>query len=273
MQLKERSISVTNTSGDSQSSLDQHSALSDIRFRRSYRLLHFIACRIFGEPEEAKKAVENCWHSASVRAPRCEYEGAFRSWLVRILIDEALLIPPEKPAKSRNRYIVRGGWSTLKLHKRCREQCLKVRLVFMPKRIAILGASGSVGGVLAPHILRAQLLEPADRLLLVGHGLLATERKLLKMRTDLIDAFGDQRVRVEVVPDLADVEADIVIVAAGIPVSPPSQPRRYLGSANPRFRTYCRSSRDPAPAGAVHRNQQPCRARRQNTFVCGTGSK
>jgi DNA-directed RNA polymerase specialized sigma24 family protein len=66
------------------------------RFWRSSRILHIIACRILDEPEQAKKAVENCWHSASAHAPRFEYEGAFRSWLVRVLIDEALVLLAEK---------------------------------------------------------------------------------------------------------------------------------------------------------------------------------
>src|SRR5580704_4900574 len=102
----------------------------------------------------------------------------------------------------------------------------------MAKRIAILGASGSVGGALAAHMLRARSLEPADQLLLVGHGVLATERKLLNMRADLMDAFDDERVRIEVVPDIADVEADIVIVAAGITASSARQTRRDFGANN-----------------------------------------
>jgi len=102
----------------------------------------------------------------------------------------------------------------------------------MPRRIAILGASGSVGSALAIHILRARLLEPADQLLLVGHGVLATERKLLSTRIDLMDAFDDERVRIEVVPDVSDVEADIVIVAAGVTISSTSPTRRDLAVAN-----------------------------------------
>jgi DNA-directed RNA polymerase specialized sigma24 family protein len=85
-------MSVTNTIRGSQKRLDGDSALFDTRFWRSYRLLHFIACRILDDPEQAKKAVENCWHSASARAPHFEHEGAFRGWLVRVLIDEALLL-------------------------------------------------------------------------------------------------------------------------------------------------------------------------------------
>jgi DNA-directed RNA polymerase specialized sigma24 family protein len=85
-------MSVTNISEDSQNGPDGDSAQFDRRFWRCYRALHFIACRILDDPEQAKKAVENCWHSASARAPHFEYEGAFRSWLLRVLIDEALLL-------------------------------------------------------------------------------------------------------------------------------------------------------------------------------------
>jgi malate dehydrogenase len=102
----------------------------------------------------------------------------------------------------------------------------------MPRRIAILGASGSVGAALATHILRARLLEPQDQLLLVGHGVLATERRLLSMRMDLMDAFDQDRVRIEVVPNVSGVEADIVVVAAGTTFTSATQTRRDLGAAN-----------------------------------------
>src|SRR3954463_3424197 len=102
----------------------------------------------------------------------------------------------------------------------------------MSRRIAILGASGSVGSTLAVHILRSHLLEPADKLLLVGHGVLATERKLLSTRIDLMDAFDDDRVQIEIVPDVCDVEADIVVVAAGVSLSKGFSTRRDLGATN-----------------------------------------
>jgi DNA-directed RNA polymerase specialized sigma24 family protein len=85
-------MGTTNTSEGSQTRLDGDSALFDRRFWACYRLQHFIACRILNDPEQAKRAVENCWHSASTCAPRFEYEGAFRSWLLRVLIDEALIL-------------------------------------------------------------------------------------------------------------------------------------------------------------------------------------
>ena len=103
----------------------------------------------------------------------------------------------------------------------------------MPRRIAILGASGSVGSSLVVHLLRSRLLEPGDTLLLVGHGVLKTERKLLSTRIDLMDAFDDDRICIEIVPDVCDVEADIVIVAAGASLSAgQSATRRDLGATN-----------------------------------------
>src|SRR5690242_19930429 len=127
----------------------------------------------------------------------------------------------------------------------------------MPRRIAILGASGSVGSSLAVHLLRSRLLEPADTLLLVGHGVLKTERKLLSTRIDLMDAFYDDRICIEIVPDVCEVEADIVICGGGrFPIS------RTVGDA-PRsrrdqsrgLRAYSRSMRQQTCACLVHRRK------------------
>ena len=70
----------------------------DSRFWRCYHLLHFIACRVLGGPERAEKAVENCWHAASRNPPHFEYAGAFRTWLVRVLIEEALALRESQSA-------------------------------------------------------------------------------------------------------------------------------------------------------------------------------
>lgn len=64
----------------------------EMRFSRSRRLLYFIASRILGDSEHAEKAVHNCYFSASREPQEFEHEGAFRSWLVRLLIDDALAI-------------------------------------------------------------------------------------------------------------------------------------------------------------------------------------
>jgi DNA-directed RNA polymerase specialized sigma24 family protein len=77
-------------------SRQEHSIVFEGRFARCSPLLHFLACRILGSPENVKQAVQNCRITASRNPPRFEYEGAFRSWLVRVLIDEALVILRQK---------------------------------------------------------------------------------------------------------------------------------------------------------------------------------
>jgi DNA-directed RNA polymerase specialized sigma24 family protein len=73
-------------------SMEEQSAIFFQRFLRSYRLLDFIACRVLGDEERASIAVQNCWRTASRNPPHFKYEGALRSWLVRVLIDETLAI-------------------------------------------------------------------------------------------------------------------------------------------------------------------------------------
>jgi len=65
---------------------------SYVRASRYRRLLRSIAHRVLGNPDRAAIAVENCLFSASNRVTVFDCEGAFRSWLVRIAIDEALAI-------------------------------------------------------------------------------------------------------------------------------------------------------------------------------------
>jgi len=102
----------------------------------------------------------------------------------------------------------------------------------MPVRVAILGASGAVGGALAAHLLRARLLRPGDALRLVGHGAGGSEGRLLAVGIDLQDAFDDAHVAIELVPDIGDARADIVVVAAGATVSERTPTRRDVGAAN-----------------------------------------
>jgi DNA-directed RNA polymerase specialized sigma24 family protein len=65
---------------------------SYVRASRYRRLLHLVADRVLGNSDRADIAVENCLYSASRRARAFDCEGAFRSWLVRLAIDEALAI-------------------------------------------------------------------------------------------------------------------------------------------------------------------------------------
>ena len=70
------------------------------RFERCRTLLHFIACRVLGDDEGAADAVQNCFVTASRNLPAFESEGAFRCWLLRVLIDEALLILLQRRERS-----------------------------------------------------------------------------------------------------------------------------------------------------------------------------
>ena len=84
--------------------LNQQQLIFDARFRRSYRTLHLIACRVLGGPERAEEAIGSCWRIASRYPHRFEDEGEFRRWLLRVLIDEALVLlresVPTPPAKA-----------------------------------------------------------------------------------------------------------------------------------------------------------------------------
>ncbi len=99
-------------------------------------------------------------------------------------------------------------------------------------RLAIIGASGAVGATLAAHVLRARLLQGNDVLQLVGHGPRGHGARLLATQIDLQDAFNDDHVAIELVPDLDGVSADIVIVASGATVSPSLPTRRDVGRTN-----------------------------------------
>jgi len=86
--------------------IKEDAAEFQLRFFRCRRLLHFIATRILGDSDRAGYAIRNCWLSACRDPPRFKYEGAFRSWLVRVLMDEALAIlrldqqPPERSVRT-----------------------------------------------------------------------------------------------------------------------------------------------------------------------------
>ena len=61
-------------------------------FWRCQKPLHFTASLILGSSDKAASAVQNCWFRASRNPPHFEREGPFRSWVMRLLISEALSI-------------------------------------------------------------------------------------------------------------------------------------------------------------------------------------
>jgi hypothetical protein len=73
-------------------SIEKHPARFEQRFSRCRGLLYFVACGVLDCCDGAEDAVENWRITASRNPSSFEHEGAFRSWLVRVLIDEALVI-------------------------------------------------------------------------------------------------------------------------------------------------------------------------------------
>jgi DNA-directed RNA polymerase specialized sigma24 family protein len=78
------------------SDMQEDPAIFNARFSRCHGLLYFVACRVLGGTEGARDSVQNCWLTASRCPPQFKHEGDFRSWLLRIAIDEALAIRRKK---------------------------------------------------------------------------------------------------------------------------------------------------------------------------------
>jgi RNA polymerase sigma-70 factor, ECF subfamily len=64
----------------------------EILFSRYRPILYRLAQRILRNHEESEDAVQNCSLAAFRRMSSFKYEGAFRSWLARILVNEAITI-------------------------------------------------------------------------------------------------------------------------------------------------------------------------------------
>jgi len=64
----------------------------EILFSRYRPILYRLAQRILGIHEESEDAVQNCSLAAFRKLKSFKYEGAFRSWLARILVNEAITI-------------------------------------------------------------------------------------------------------------------------------------------------------------------------------------
>jgi malate dehydrogenase len=103
--------------------------------------------------------------------------------------------------------------------------------------IAIIGAGGEVGRTLALLLMRSRLLGAGDQLQLIGHGAQQTERRLLAIRVDLLDAFSEHAPAIRVAPSFANIDADVVVLAAGATISPERPTRQALADGNaPLFR-------------------------------------
>jgi DNA-directed RNA polymerase specialized sigma24 family protein len=70
-------------------------------FSRCHNTLHFTARLILDGAETAEFAVQSCRLKASRIPHNFDREGAFRSWILRLLITEALSMLPRPPEKAR----------------------------------------------------------------------------------------------------------------------------------------------------------------------------
>lgn len=84
------------------SHLSEQPEVFEAWFSRCRQTLCLLACRVLGSPEQMHQVVESCKITASRNPPAFEYEGAFRSWLVRILIDEAIVILRQRKSAMTN---------------------------------------------------------------------------------------------------------------------------------------------------------------------------
>jgi hypothetical protein len=97
----------------------------DVLFSRYRSVLSLIAYRVLGNHEDAEDAVQNCVRTASDHAPRFDHEGAFRSWLARVLIDEAVTILYEQ----RNSMKEPGDYDCQNLLEPANQQCVRLGLL------------------------------------------------------------------------------------------------------------------------------------------------
>jgi DNA-directed RNA polymerase specialized sigma24 family protein len=64
--------------------------------------LFVVACRVLGDAKAATDTVEACFRNACQRPPKFQSDGAFGSWLLRVLLDEAF------QARGRRRFVPKG---------------------------------------------------------------------------------------------------------------------------------------------------------------------
>jgi DNA-directed RNA polymerase specialized sigma24 family protein len=69
-------------------------------YSRCYKTLRFLAGLILDDSRMAEEAVQNCWMRASRNPLSFESEGSFGSWIMRLLVSEALSIRQQRHAEA-----------------------------------------------------------------------------------------------------------------------------------------------------------------------------
>lgn len=76
----------------------------EVLFSRCRNSLYFLAWGALENVEEAEEAMENCYRKASSQPKRFTSDGEFGSWMMRLLINEIVLVAnrrmPEASAMS-----------------------------------------------------------------------------------------------------------------------------------------------------------------------------
>jgi RNA polymerase sigma-70 factor (ECF subfamily) len=98
--------------GPSQSHLDDANLISsglqgdrdafNVLFTRYRQLLYCLAYRVLRNHEESEDAVQNCSLLAYCKLAAFKHEWAFRSWLARILVNEAVSILRQRKSRLRS---------------------------------------------------------------------------------------------------------------------------------------------------------------------------
>jgi malate dehydrogenase len=99
-------------------------------------------------------------------------------------------------------------------------------------KLAIIGATGSCGRQVAAQLLERQIIPLDGALHLIGHAGGAHESELWGLRADLHDAFADRAPRIEVGTDVAQTDADIVVMMAGATITSLNADRSKLAATN-----------------------------------------
>ncbi len=81
--------------------------------------------------------------------------------------------------------------------------------------IAILGAGGSVGRMIAQMIVSEQIIDRTERLVLIGNPEGRSARSLPGFAVDLMDGYAEIAPQIEVLFDLSCLQCDLIVVAAG----------------------------------------------------------
>ena len=81
--------------------------------------------------------------------------------------------------------------------------------------IAIIGASGTIGRQIAISLVQEHVISSSSRLQLVGRRGGSSESILPALASDLADAYAEFIPEIEIVFELTQIKADIIIMAAG----------------------------------------------------------